>query len=196
MMADSITNLMKQLEIFDKHGSSESACRYVMDGCMVGLHVKIGQLLNAWGATEPADRHAAALFVLSASPVLGADAPSDGGWFPYLVRVENHSAAPVSGALRLRAGTASAQAPFAVAPGQTVSVQLLWHDLFGRTVELEAVDRDGQHLAQIAIRSPRSPEPLLFDLSVPSRLAPAIRSQPIPLRAGMPAAGTTAARPG
>ena len=66
MMQDSIMNLMKQLEIFDKHGSSESDCRYVMDGCMVGLHVKIGQLLDAWGATEPANEHAAALFVLSA----------------------------------------------------------------------------------------------------------------------------------
>ena len=68
MMVDSITNLMKQLEIFTEHGQSEPACRYVLDGCMVGLHVKIGQLLNKWGATEPADRHAAALFVLSASP--------------------------------------------------------------------------------------------------------------------------------
>lgn len=67
MMRDSIMNLMKQLEIFDKHGTSELKCRYVMDGCMVGLHVKIGQLLDAWGATEPADQHAAALFVLSAS---------------------------------------------------------------------------------------------------------------------------------
>ena len=68
MMVDSITNLMKQLEIFTEHGQSEPSCRYVLDGCMVGLHVKIGQLLNKWGATEPADRHAAALFVLSASP--------------------------------------------------------------------------------------------------------------------------------
>ncbi len=67
MMHDSIQNLMKQLEVFEEHGTSKAACRYVMDGCMVGLHIKIGQLLNAWGATEPADRHAAALFVLSAS---------------------------------------------------------------------------------------------------------------------------------
>ncbi len=67
MMKDSIENLMTQLRIFTEGGQSESACRYVMDGCMVGLHVKIGQLLDAWGATEPADRHAAALFVLSAS---------------------------------------------------------------------------------------------------------------------------------
>ena len=67
MMRDSIENPMKQLQFFKEGGQSESACRYVMDGCMVGLHIKIGQLLNAWGATEPADKHAAALFVLSAS---------------------------------------------------------------------------------------------------------------------------------
>ena len=43
--------------------------RYVTDGCLVGLHVKIGQLLDAWGAPEvPPDRHAAALYALSASP--------------------------------------------------------------------------------------------------------------------------------
>ena len=67
MMRDSLETLMKQLEFFAEHGQSELKCRYVMDGCMVGLHVKVGQLLDAWGATEPADRHAAALFVLSAS---------------------------------------------------------------------------------------------------------------------------------
>ena len=66
MMQDSIMNLMKQIEVFAEHGQSESARRYVTDGCLVGLHVKIGQLLDAWGATEPADQHAAALFVLSA----------------------------------------------------------------------------------------------------------------------------------
>ena len=69
MMGDSITNLMKQLEVFEKNGQSESECRYVLDGCLVGLHVKIGQLLDAWGAPEvPPDEHAAALYVLSASP--------------------------------------------------------------------------------------------------------------------------------
>ncbi len=67
MIGDSVRNLMKQIEIFHKHDTSDAQCRYVIDGCMVGLHVKIGQLLNAWGATEPADRHAAVLFVLSAS---------------------------------------------------------------------------------------------------------------------------------
>ena len=67
MMRDSLENLMKQIAFFEEHGQSESARRYVTDGCLVGLHVKIGQLLDAWGATEPANEHAAALFVLSAS---------------------------------------------------------------------------------------------------------------------------------
>ena len=66
MMRESLENLMKQIAFFEEHGQSESARRYVTDGCMVGLHIKIGQLLDAWGATEPADQHAAALFVLSA----------------------------------------------------------------------------------------------------------------------------------
>ena len=57
---------MKQIEVFEEHGQSVAARRWVMDGCLVGLHVKIGELLDAWGATPPADKHAAALFVLSA----------------------------------------------------------------------------------------------------------------------------------
>ena len=67
MMMDSITNLTKQTEIFDKGGITGPELRWVTSGLLVALHVKIGQLLDAWGATEPADRHAAALFVLSAS---------------------------------------------------------------------------------------------------------------------------------
>ncbi len=39
----------------------------IMGSYMVGMHIKIGQLLDALGATKPADKHAAALFVLSAS---------------------------------------------------------------------------------------------------------------------------------
>ncbi len=68
MMRDSIENLMKQMVFFKEHGQSQSACDYVMDNYLVGLHIRIGQLLNAWAATTPADKHAAALFVLSASP--------------------------------------------------------------------------------------------------------------------------------
>ena len=67
MMGDSLNSLFKQIEIFERKGLSKSKSMYVTDGCLVGLHIKIGQLLDAWGATKPADKHAAALFVLSAS---------------------------------------------------------------------------------------------------------------------------------
>ena len=67
MMGDSITNLMKQMAFFEQKGVAEAENRALGECCMVGLHVKIGQLLDAWGATKPADEHAAVLFVLSAS---------------------------------------------------------------------------------------------------------------------------------
>ncbi len=68
MMGDSLDNLLKQIVFFKEKGLPKSEWMAVTDCCLVGLHVKIGHLLDAWGATEPADRHAAALFVLSASP--------------------------------------------------------------------------------------------------------------------------------
>ena len=67
MMGDSIMNLVKQIEFFEKKGRPSSEWCAVTECCLVGLHVKIGQLLDAWGATDPADKHAAVLFVLSAS---------------------------------------------------------------------------------------------------------------------------------
>ena len=67
MMGDSITSLMKQTEFFDQKGVTHAENWAFGECCMVGLHVKIGQLLDAWGTTKPADKHAAVLFVLSAS---------------------------------------------------------------------------------------------------------------------------------
>ena len=67
MMGDSITNLVKQIAFFEQKGIPKTETMAMFDDCMVGLHVKIGQLLDAWGATKPADKHAAVLFVLSAS---------------------------------------------------------------------------------------------------------------------------------
>ena len=67
MMGDSVENLMKQIEFFKKKGLPRSEWTAATEECLVHLHIKIGQLLNAWGATKPADKHAAVLFVLSAS---------------------------------------------------------------------------------------------------------------------------------
>ena len=67
MMGDSITNLVKQIGFFEEKEIPKSEKMVMAEACLVALHIKIGQLLNAWGATEPADKHAAVLFVLSAS---------------------------------------------------------------------------------------------------------------------------------
>ncbi len=67
MMCGSIKGIVKLLEHFEKEGQSESETQAIMGSYMVGMHIKIGQLLDALGATKPADKHAAALFVLSAS---------------------------------------------------------------------------------------------------------------------------------
>ena len=67
MMGDSLENLMKQVGFFEQKGIPRREWQAVTECCLVGLHVKIGQLLDVWGVTRPADKHAAVLFVLSAS---------------------------------------------------------------------------------------------------------------------------------
>ena len=67
MMHDSLDSLFKQTEVFETKGLPKSELMAISEECLVGLHVKIGQLLDAWGVTRPADKHAAVLFVLSAS---------------------------------------------------------------------------------------------------------------------------------
>ncbi len=67
MMGDSLDSLFKQTEVFETKGLPKSELMAISEECLVELHVKIGQLLDAWGVTKPADKHAAVLFVLSAS---------------------------------------------------------------------------------------------------------------------------------
>ena len=67
MMGDSLNNLFKQIEIFEKGGIPASELMAVNEEILVNLHVKIGQLLDAWGEPESPDEHAAALYSLSAS---------------------------------------------------------------------------------------------------------------------------------
>ncbi len=67
MMGDSLENLFKQVEVFQEKGISESEYTAIVEDCLVGLHVKIGQLLDVWGDPESPDEHATALYSLSAS---------------------------------------------------------------------------------------------------------------------------------
>lgn len=67
MMGDSLDNLFKQVEFFQEKGISTSEYTAITDCCLIGLHVKIGRLLDAWGEPESPDVHATALYSLSAS---------------------------------------------------------------------------------------------------------------------------------
>jgi len=67
MMGDSLNSLFKQSEFFEKGGISNSELVALTDEILIALHVKIGQLLDAWGEPESPDEHAAALYSLSAS---------------------------------------------------------------------------------------------------------------------------------
>ena len=67
MMGDSLNNLFKQIEFFEKGGITNSEIMAMTEEILVDLHMKIGQLLDAWGEPESPDEHAAALYSLSAS---------------------------------------------------------------------------------------------------------------------------------
>jgi hypothetical protein len=143
-----------------------------------------GACLALWLAALSAG---AAPLELSVAPVLGTDAPSDNGWFTYVVRLENRSSAAIAGTLSLESDkSGSTRAPFALGAGQRAFVQLAWHDLFTTTLTLKAVDSEGSLLAKLPVRSPRNYEPLLFDLTVPSRLGTSLKGSAIPLRPRSP----------
>ncbi len=67
MMGDSLNNLFKQVEFFERGGISNSDIVAMTDEILIALHVKIGQLLDVWGEPESPDEHATALYSLSAS---------------------------------------------------------------------------------------------------------------------------------
>ena len=67
MMGDSLNNLFKQAAFFQEKGLSKPEYTAIVEDCLIGLHVKIGQLLDAWGEPESPDVHATALYSLSAS---------------------------------------------------------------------------------------------------------------------------------
>lgn len=108
---------------------------------------------------------------VTAAPLLGSEAPSDAGWFSYLARLENHTAEPIHGTVRLLVrGEPVTRAPFALAARTEATVELSWHDLTGSQLAVEAVGSSGRRLAHVYVDGPRPKEPFLFDLQVPSRL--------------------------
>ena len=152
--------------------------------------------MGARAQAPPADTGRTALS-LDASPVLGRNAPASPGWMTFLVRLGNPGDTPIEGTIELVSELNWSgdtyrnvtRAPFSVAGKSVVTAQLPTH-AYGsippsRTVR--ALDAQGRELALAEVEGVALPGPLLFDLNVPSRVAPAVRGTGIPVtsRKGM-----------
>jgi len=128
---------------------------------------------------------------VEAVPILGANSPSVDGWGEVYVRLENSGLVPFNGYVELRSAQlgrgalrALSRAPFSIAPKSRVSLLLPSHGLVHRPgdTKVVAVDAQGGLLSEDQLQPVRSLDPLLFDLHSPSRLAPVLNTQPVPIR--------------
>ena len=76
------------------------------------------------------------------------------------------------------------RAPFSITPKGRVNLLLPSHGLAlrGGQAQVVAVDASGEPLGEDVLPPLRTLDPLLFDLHTPSRLAPVLNTQPVPIR--------------
>lgn len=126
---------------------------------------------------------------LEAAPLLGPSAPASEGWFSYSVRLHNTSDAPVEGAVEL-VGELSwskeqpknlTRAPFNVPAKSAVLIELPTHGFFEAppSIKIRALDPEGHALATLDLPDFRASDPLLFDMTVPSRISSSVRGMPL-----------------
>jgi len=132
---------------------------------------------------------------IDVQPMLGSGTPAVDGWQSAYVRIENHSGQVVRGNLAVEAVAGwsrfggsrpshnTTQVPFSVAARSQVSVEVPVHGFPGTAPGLQATARsgDGQVLAEAKSAELRTPDPLIFDLTSPSHIAPALRNLAVPL---------------
>lgn len=115
---------------------------------------------------------------VSATPLLGGDAPGGSGWFSYAVKLRSDLPGVQHGTVELTDGVEGVtRAPFAIARGEPVKIELSVHDAFGKGLEVLARGESGAVLARGPVPSPRSRAPLLFDLTSTGRLETALRGE-------------------
>jgi hypothetical protein len=134
---------------------------------------------------------------LEATSVLGPGSPSTDGWGELYLRLENSGDQAVSGFVELHAdqalrgglrslppARALSRAPFAVAAKSRVTLLLPSHSLVTRVGEAKvvAIDSKGNELATDRLTPARTLDPLLFDLSEPSRIAAVLNAAPMPIK--------------
>src|SRR5690349_23965182 len=126
-------------------------------------------------------------------PLLGPNTPSVDGWLSAYVRIENHSGEVVRGTLAVDAEANWAlvgsgahnrtEVPFSVAARSQVAVEVPVHGFPNAAPGLRVVARaaDGSVLADAKAGELRTSDPLIFDLSSPSHVAPALRDLAVPV---------------
>jgi hypothetical protein len=120
---------------------------------------------------------------LTVSPMLGADAPAERGWQPFSVRLRGLGGGIARGNVELTDGSgASTRAPFAVAPGEQLLVELYSHDGFGRALEVVLRDENGAVTTHTPVPSLRGESPLLVDLGRTARLEAALHGERVAAR--------------
>lgn len=136
---------------------------------------------------------AASPLLVNVEPLLGNGTPAVDGWMSASVRIENRSNEVVRGTLSVEAQMAWARGsggprngtdvPFSVAARSQVSVEVPVHGFPGVAPSLSVAARgsDGQLLAEAKSAELRTHDPLVFDLSSPSHIAPALRLLGVPL---------------
>jgi hypothetical protein len=154
--------------------------------------LSIAAALGVAAALSSSQVSAKPAIVLEASPILGPDTPSAGGWLTCSARVRNPGSSAMNVTLELSAKLTISggdteivtRAPLALPAGGTVLVQMPTHGLMGSPprLELRAVDKDGVELAKIDPGPGQSSAPMLFDVASPSRVSTVLASRPIWLR--------------
>jgi hypothetical protein len=127
---------------------------------------------------------------LEAVPSLGPSTPVVDGWFSCMVHVTNNGDSALRGSVELineRSWSRDTrrnvtQAPFAVPPQGRVTIELPTRGFQGvpPSLVVRALDDEGRVLKQQDLPDLHPHEPLLFDLDVPSRVAPALRGTGVP----------------
>lgn len=121
--------------------------------------------------------------------MLGSNTPAVDGWMSAYVRIENRSSDVVRGNLALVAELAwshgspggprnTTEVPFSVAARSQVAVEVPVHGFPGSwpTLRVAARSPEGELLAEAKSPELRAPDPLIFDLSSPSHVAPPLRN--------------------
>jgi hypothetical protein len=152
-------------------------------------------LALSWGS-----RARAQALGIDAIPLLGPGAPAGDRWQQSLVRLENKTDQQIDGHVEVVStlgygGDAMefpSRAPFSIAAKGRVTIQLPTHGFKVGPPELKlrAFDKKGAEIASAEVPAPTSVEPLLFDLTMPSRIGPGLRGIRIGVQYTTPMRGT------